>query len=505
MRLKKAPNSAMLAASSTRNGFRMLQPFDMVIFGGTGDLAMRKLLPALYYRHRDGELHEHGRIIGVAREEMRREDFLARVVENCSRFISTADFNEKTSESFAARIDYVRVDANQPADFERLAVLMHDHADRVRVFYLSTAPSLFNIICVNLAHANLVTPASRVVLEKPLGRDLASAQLINEQVGAIFEERQIFRIDHYLGKETVQNLIALRFGNALFEPLWTRAWVRDVQITLAEQVGVEGRGEFYDGTGAARDMVQNHLLQLLCILAMEPPGSIDPDAVRDEKIKVLRALKPFTAQDILNKTVRGQYRAGDIEGKPVPGYLEEPGIGPNSRTETFVALKAEIETWRWADVPFYLRTGKRLAERLAEIVVNFRDVPHDIFGFGTTEYNRLVIRLQPDEGVTLYLMAKAPGDEMRLRPVHLNLDFAETFKTRQWDAYERLLMDVIRGRLTLFMRRDELDEAWRWIEPILDAWESQQDRPKPYTAGSWGPAASSSLIGRAGFSWREDT
>jgi len=478
----------------------------MVVFGGTGDLAMRKLMPALYYLHRDSADCGHSRIIAVARQKLGREEYIAAAAENCRKHIAGGVFDEEVWHAFAARIDYLSLDATDADGYGKLATLLKDSADRIRVFYLATAPDFFVTICSNLAGKGLATPLTRVVLEKPLGRDLASAQLINEQVGAIFEERQIFRIDHYLGKETVQNLIALRFGNALFEPLWSRALVRDVQITLAEQVGAEGRGEFYDRTGTLRDMVQNHLLQLLCIVAMEPPASIDPDAVRDEKLKVLRALKPITDQDLAETTVRGQYRAGAIDGKAVPGYLDEPGIAPDSHTETFVAIKAEISNWRWAGVPFFLRTGKRMQERLAEVVINFRDVPHPILPVvsSVTQCNRLVIRLQPDEGLELHLVAKVPGDEMQVRPVNLNLDFAETFKTRQWDAYERLLMDVIRGNLTLFVRRDELDAAWRWVEPIMDGWEKAGDRPKPYPAGTWGPSASSALIIRDGLAWHKE-
>jgi len=484
-----------------------LEAFDLILFGGSGDLAMRKLLPALYYRHRDTADTSGWRIVAVGREDHSREAYLAKVESHARKFITPKDFDEAAWTAFARCLDYVTVDARQTGDFARLGGLLADKAARVRVFYLATAPALFAAICDNLGAAGLVTPDSRVVLEKPLGRDLASAKEINEQVGAVFREEQIYRIDHYLGKETVQNLIALRFGNTLFEPLWSRACVRDVQITLAETVGVEGRGEFYDSTGALRDMVQNHLLQLLCIVAMEPPSSIDPDAMRDEKLKVLRALRPLAPGDVATRTVRGQYRAGAVDGKPVPAYLEEPGIPAGSRTETFVALKAELNTWRWAGVPFFLRTGKRMQERLAEVVVNFRDVPHALFPSvaGESVPNRLVIRLQPDEGLQLHLMAKVPGDEMRLRPVALNLDFAETYHGRQWDAYERLLMDVIRGKLTLFMRRDELDAAWRWIEPILEAWEQDPTPPRPYTAGTWGPAASSALVGRDGLAWLQDS
>ncbi len=487
-----------------------LDAFDLVLFGGSGDLAMRKLLPALYYRHRDSAndpQRSRWRIIGVGREMQSRDAYLANVEAQARKFVAAGDFDEAAWSEFAACLDYVALDAREAGDYQRLASLLADAPAKVRVFYLATAPVLFASICESLGVAGLVTPDSRVVLEKPLGRDLASARRINEQVGAIFREDQIYRIDHYLGKETVQNLIALRFGNMLFEPLWSRACVRDVQITLAETVGVEGRGEFYDNTGALRDMVQNHLLQLLCIIAMEPPSSIDPDAMRDEKLKVLRSLRPMQAEDVALRTVRGQYRAGAIDGQPVPAYLEEPGIPAGSRTETFVALKAELNNWRWAGVPFYLRTGKRMQERLAEIVVNFRDVPHALFPSVTGERvpNRLVIRLQPDEGLELHLMAKVPGDEMQVRPVKLNLDFAETYGTRQWDAYERLLMDVIRGKLTLFMRRDELDAAWRWIEPILEGWERDPTPPRTYTAGTWGPASSSALPGRDGLSWLQDS
>lgn len=483
-----------------------LEAFDLILFGGSGDLAMRKLLPALYFRHRDSSDTSGWRVIGVGRETLSRDQYLARVEANCRKFVPEKDFTPAAWDAFARCLDYVTLDAREAADYARLAAVVAERPAGVRVFYLATAPGLFAAISEHLGAAGLVTPDSRVVLEKPLGRDLASAQRINEEVGAVFRESQIYRIDHYLGKETVQNLIALRFGNALFEPLWSRASVRDVQITLAETVGVESRGEFYDGTGALRDMVQNHLLQLLCIVAMEPPSSIDPDAMRDEKLKVLRALRPFSPGDVASRTVRGQYRAGAIDGQPVAGYQEEAGIPAGSRTETFVALKAELNNWRWAGVPFYLRTGKRMQERLAEVVVNFRDVPHALFGpAGERVPNRLVIRLQPDEGLQLHLMAKVPGDEMRLRPVSLNLDFADTYSGRQWDAYERLLMDVIRGKLTLFMRRDELDAAWRWIEPVLDGWEQDPNPPKPYTAGTWGPAASSALLGRDGLEWRQDS
>ena len=486
----------------------MAQPpcFDLIFFGGTGDLALRKLLPALYYRHRDTKDCSGWRIIAVSRQALDTAAYIAMVHAACRQFIPAKDFDEAVWAQFATRLEYLAIDATVPGDYAKLATALADSAERIRVFYLSTAASLFAGICDNLAAANLVTGLSRVVLEKPLGFSLASATAINEAVARIFTERQIFRIDHYLGKETVQNLIALRFGNSIFEPLWHRAAVRDVQITLAETVGVGDRGEYYDHYGALRDMVQNHALQLLCILAMEPPSSIDPDEIRDEKLKVLRALRPFTADDVRHKIVRGQYRAGAIEGRAVPGYLDEPGIPEGTTTETFVSMRVDVDNWRWARVPFYLRTGKRMQERMSEIVINFRAVPHAILpGNDAGNVNRLVIRLQPDEGIELHVLAKVPGADMRVKPVKLDLDFAETFKTRQWDAYERLLMDVISGNLTLFMRRDELDAAWTWIDPIHAAWAAQSDPPKPYSAGTWGPTASSALIVRDGLCWKEES
>jgi glucose-6-phosphate 1-dehydrogenase len=482
-----------------------LDTFDMVLFGGTGDLALRKLVPALFRRHVAGQIGPSSRVLAVARSGLSREDYLAQIEANCRKHLKAAELTDERWRAFAAQVDYVQVDATSAEDFRKLQATLAGRDDAGRVIFLSTAPSLFTLTCDNLAAANIVTPKSRVVLEKPLGHDRASAELINRSVGAIFSEHQIYRIDHYLGKETVQNLMALRFGNTLFEPLWRRGRIRHVQITIAEQLGVEGRGQFYEHTGALRDMVQNHLLQLVCILAMEPPTSSDPDAVRDEKLKVLRALRPITGSAVQNKTVRGQYRAGAVNGQPVPGYLDEAGVAADSTTETFVALKAEIDTWRWAGVPFYLRTGKRLQDRVTEIVVTFEDVPHSIFdGNGASSPNRLVIRLQPQESITLTILAKMPGETMRLKPVDLALDLAGTFKEQRLDAYERLLTDVVKGNLTLFMRRDELDAAWRWIDPIREGWAQHDERIKNYVSGSWGPAASSALISRDGFAWQDE-
>jgi len=482
----------------------VLPTFDMVLFGGTGDLVTRKLLPALYRRYAAGQVSAESRIIGVARTALSRSDYLNMARKACEGFVGK-EFDTPLWDAFCALLDYKKIDAGTPADYAGLGAALKGRDQHVRVFFFSTGSDLFAQMCENLAKAGVVTPLSRVVLEKPLGHDSASADLINTQVGTAFTERQIYRIDHYLGKETVQNLMALRFGNALFEPLWRRGLIKHVQITVAEELGVERRGQFYDRTGALRDMVQNHLLQLLCIMAMEPPASSDPDAVRDEKLKVLRALKPLCDQDVLTKTVRGQYKAGAVRGAPVAGYLEEKDISPHSTTETFAALKVEIDTWRWAGVPFYLRTGKRLADRVTELVVTFDEVPHPIFEKPPSHTaNELVIRLQPDESITLTVLAKNPGEGMRLKPVSLSLDLGETFKTPSLDAYERLLMDTVKGNLTLFMRRDELDAAWRWIDPIRAGWEKFDEKPKAYVAGSWGPAASSAMISRDGFEWHDD-
>lgn len=478
-----------------------MQCFDLVLFGGTGDLAMRKLLPALYRRHLAGQVPVGSRILGVGRSDMPREHWVTQVQESVRRY-SDGQLDEAQWTAFAAALQYASADAQQPDSFGGVQAFLQGRDAVTRLFFLSTAPALFAGLCAQIGRLGLVTPESRVVLEKPLGQDLASANTINECVGSVFAEHQIYRIDHYLGKEAVQNLIALRFGNTLFEPLWRRGSIRHVQITVAETLGVATRGPFYDQTGALRDMVQNHLLQLLCIIAMEPPASSDADAMRDEKLKVLRALRPLAGADVLTKTVRGQYRAGAANGQPVPGYLEEAGVPADSNTETYVALKAEIATWRWAGVPFYLRTGKRLQEQSSEIVITFEDVPHSIFGGGSAASpNRLRISLQPKDSITLTILAKKPGDGMKLQPVDLSLDLAASFKTQQLDAYERLLMDVVNGNLTLFMRRDELDAAWRWIDPIREGWAQQDVRPKGYTAGSWGPAAASALLGRDGFAW----
>jgi glucose-6-phosphate 1-dehydrogenase len=480
-----------------------VDPFDLVIFGGTGDLAVRKLLPALFHRFVAGQIRPASRIIGVAREPLDDDGYRALVRDALGK---AAAEQPQQCENFLALVGYRPLDARKDEGWDDFAALVGERPDNVRVFYLSTSPELFVDICERLGKCGLNQGASRVVLEKPIGRDLASANRINDDVGRVFAESQTYRIDHYLGKETVQNLLALRFGNALFEPLWNAGHIDHVQITVAETLGLGRRAGYYDRAGALRDMVQNHMLQLLCMVAMEPPASLAPDAVRDEKLKVLRALRPIDAGNAAQLTVRGQYRAGASEGQGVPGYLEELD-GGKSDTETFVALKAEIGNWRWAGVPFYLRTGKRLPERVSEIVVAFKPVPHSIFegSAGPLGQNRLVLRLQPDEGVKLWLTIKDPGPGgLRLRHVPLDMSFAEAFGVQQPDAYERLILDVVRGNPTLFMRRDEVEAAWRWAGPILAAWAASGEPPRPYTAGSWGPSAAVALIERDGRTWHED-
>jgi len=487
--------------------FIAVEPFDLIVFGGTGDLAMRKILPGLYQRHCDGQLKPESRIFGAARSDLTREAYVERAMAALKRFVTPTALKEACVSSFLQRLQYLSIDATSDADWAKIAAALAEAPDRVRVFYLATAPDLFGPICRHIASAGVLTPKTRVVLEKPIGHDLPSAKAINDEVGAVFDERQIFRIDHYLGKETVQNLMALRFANSLFEPLWSHTAIDHVQITVAETVGVEGRAGYYNNAGALRDMLQNHMLQLLCLVAMEPPSSFTADAVRDEKLKVLRALEPMSNGALATRIARGQYQAGAIDGKAVPGYLEELGGANTSNTETFVALKAQVENWRWAGVPFYMRTGKRMAKRLSEIVVQFKAIPHSIFdeAAGEVKPNRLSIRLQPDEGVKLLMMSKDPGPGgMRLKQVPLNLSFAETFHVPFPDAYERLLLDVVRGNPTLFMRKDEVEAAWTWIEPIIEGWARHQTHPRGYTAGSWGPSESAALMARDGRTWFED-
>jgi glucose-6-phosphate 1-dehydrogenase len=482
--------------------------FDLVLFGGTGDLTWRKLMPALFQAFRHGKLPPDGRILAVARDDRSDADYRAFIRDRFFEVDSSKRPSDNEFAQFAELLHYRRMDLSRPDDYLGLREWIDERNADTAVLYLATAPHLFTVICEQLGAAGLDGPHIRVVLEKPLGNDLASAQEINRVVSAVFDERQAFRIDHYLGKPSVQNLMALRFGNALFEPLWRRESIANIQITLAESIGVGTRGDFYDRTGTLRDMVQNHALQLLTMIAMEPPSNNDADAIRDEKLKVLRSLRPFTPESVARDVVRGQYRAGSIAGQQVPGYVEEQKVPAGSHTETFVALRTEVQNWRWAGVPFYIRTGKRLAAPHAQIVVNFRPVPHPIFS-GPNRANQLIIKLQPEDGLELQLQAAkgglaSGGMTESLSPVSLDLDFEKAFPSERVGAYERLLLDAIAGRLNLFVRSDEQEQAWRWVGPILDAWAADSEGPRLYAAGSWGPAAASALVARDGFAWAEE-
>ncbi len=479
--------------------------FVLIVFGATGDLCRRKLLPALFARDLAGQLPEEATVFGVSRGPFSQAEFKILARSAIVDHAAAADIGESKLERFLSRLRYLAVDAERSDGWPELAAALQPYRDRITVFYLATAPELFGPICKHIKTFGMDYENARIVVEKPIGKTLESARRVNEAVGAVFPEDRVYRIDHYLGKEAVQNLMALRFANGLFEPIWNAARIDHVQITVAETLGLEGRAAYYDTAGALRDMVQNHMLQLLCLVAMEPPAKLNADAVRDEKLKVLRALKPIGDPLSMHEVVRGQYRAGACAGVAVPGYLEELGK-ENSATETFVALRAEILNWRWAGAPFYLRTGKRLAERVSEIVIAFRPIPHSMFpaSAGPISPNRLVIRLQPDEGVKLWLMIKDPGPGgMRLREVPLDMSFAAAFGIRNPDAYERLVLDVVRGDQTLFMRRDEVEAAWAWIDPILQAWDNAAEPPKPYTAGTWGPSAAIALIERDGRTWAD--
>ncbi len=478
-----------------------VDPFDLVIFGATGDLARRKLIPALYHRLHDGQIPAGARIIGVGRGELDQNGFRQVADDALTEFVGADALTAEARERFLAMVDYARLDATSDAGWAELSDMFNTVPGRPRVFYLSVAPRFFGPIADRIFACGLSGPDTRLVVEKPFGHDLKSARALNACLAEHFAEEQIYRIDHYLGKETVQNLMALRFANALFEPLWNAHHIDHVQITVAESVGVGGRGPYYDGVGAMRDMVQNHLLQLLCLIAMEPPAAFEPDAVRDEKLKVLRALAPIVQPDLV---VRGQYAGGNGRAS----YVDEVG-GASSQTETFVALKAEVANWRWSGVPFYLRTGKRLRARVSEIAVVFKTAPHSIFppSSGELAPNVLTIRLQPDEGIKLGMTIKDPGPGgMRLTQARLDMTFADTIAPtglRLPDAYERLVMDVIRGDQTLFMRGDEVEAAWAWIDPIIADCEQRGVVPQRYDPGSSGPDDALMLMHRDHRRWRE--
>nr|WP_281421916.1 glucose-6-phosphate dehydrogenase [Stakelama flava] len=478
----------------------------MLLFGATGDLAQRMLLPSLYGLHADGLLPEGLTITGTARSEHDDAGYQQFASDALAEHLPEDRKDESALKSFLQRIHYQPLDASTLEGFDNLAEKLGDISGGLAIF-LSTAPSLFGPTIKGLESANLAGPNVRIGLEKPLGHDLPSSREINDIVAEVFPEDRTFRIDHYLGKETVQNILALRFGNALFEPVWNAQAIEHVQITISETVGLEGRADYYDDSGALRDMVQNHVLQLLSLIAMEPPAKFDGTAIRDEKVKVLRSLRPITHEQTPQMTVTGQYGSGAVGGKPVGAYDEE--LGRESDTETFVALKAHVDNWRWQGVPFYLRTGKRLPSRHSEIVVQFKAVPHSIFSErgGMLQANTLVIRLQPEEYVRLLVMAKEPGldrEGIRLREVPLDLSLTTAFAgTRRRIAYERLLLDLIEGDPTLFVRRDEVEAQWGWIDQIRDGWKANDMKPKKYTSGSWGPSSSIALTERDGVTWYE--
>ena len=479
----------------------------LTIFGATGDLAQRMLLPSLYGLQRDGLLPKDLRILGTARSELDAQGFRDSVAATIENRVAASERDEASLRALLERLDYCAAGVDDEASMNTLADTIAAARNGDVVYHLSTAPRFYAPICEALGQRGLGGAGTRVLLEKPIGHDLASAIAINDGVARIFDEDRVFRVDHYLGKEGVQNLISLRFGNALFEPLWNARHIEQVQITVAETVGVEGRGGYYDSSGAMRDMLQNHLLQLLCLTAMEPPSHFDPSAVRNEKLKVLRSLRLIGRNEVASESVAGQYTAGAVDGVAVPGYLTD--LGHASHTETFVALRAHIDNWRWSGVPFYLRTGKRMPRRCTEIYLQFRAVPHSIFATSgvRVEPNAMVILLQPEERIQLTLMHKTPGldrNGLRLSQVALDLDVDEQFAAhRRRLSYERLYLDAIEGNGTLFVRRDETEAAWQWVDAIFDGWKASGSTPKPYPAGTWGPSSAVAMIERHGHSWRE--
>lgn len=482
------------------------KPSDIIIFGAYGDLSFRKLIPALYHLFNDGYLEKESKIISVSRQKLSKKEHIELTKEKLIEFIEKESFNEEVFNKFKNLLHSVYADFGDNKTYKDLKELLDNSTNTDRVSYLSTSPSFFGDICKSLNHWQLITQTSRVVLEKPLGRDLKSSKEINNEVLKYFKEDQIYRIDHYLGKNTVQNILALRFANRIIMPLWDATNIDHIQITVSESVGVEGRAGYYDQYGAMRDMIQNHLMQLVCLVAMEPPCSLDANSIRDEKVKVLRSLRPITRENVAANTVRAQYTNGSINGQPVPGYLEAKEV-ENSTTETFAALRVDIDNWRWNGVPFYIRSGKRMQKRNSEIVIQFKDVPYSIFQNNgeSVSSNKLVITLQPEESITLSLINKVPelSENMRLEELDLELITPCTSK-RKNEAYERLLLDVVRSNPTLFMRLDEVESAWKWVDTILEAWSDNLVPMKKYSAGTNGPSASIQLVAKDGRDWYED-
>ena len=490
-------------------------PCVMVIFGASGDLTRRKLLPALYNLRRGGLLSDRFAVLGTARSPMSDDEFR----ELAGAELKACDGGHPDGAAvqwLESRMHYMALDAADPSAYGGLAARLADLDRQYRtggsaLFYLATAPQLFGTIATSLGAAGLTKETrsawKRLVVEKPFGRDVASARALNRELGGVLAERQIYRIDHYLGKETVQNILAFRFGNGVFEPIWNRRYVDHVQITAAERDGVADRGGYYDTAGALRDMVPNHLFQLITLTAMEPPVSFHPDAVRDEQTKILRAVQPFTADDVQERTVRGQYAAGEVNGERVPGYREESKVAPDSKTETFVALELSIDNWRWAGVPFFLRTGKRLPKRQTEISIQFKRPPFQLFRHTPVESlrpNHLVMHIQPNEGISLGFHGKIPGPQLRLGDVHMRFDYTDYFGCSSNTGYERLLYDCMMGDATLFQRADMVETAWAVVQPVLDEWQhAPAGDLQPYAAGSWGPRAAFDLLERSGREWRD--
>lgn len=490
---------------------RQYAPAVFAIFGATGDLTKRKLIPALYNLYLNGLLPEKLRIIGIARRND-VETFRKAMREAIDQFSRRTVKDQDNWKKFAQSFDFITGEFDDLKVYkelaDRIALVEKEWAEKaVKVFYLSIPPALIGTVADGLGKAGLSREKKldRIVIEKPFGRDLASADALNKSLLGCFEERQIYRIDHYLGKETVQNLLAFRFGNALYEPIWNRSYIDHVQITVAEDLGVEGRGGYYESSGALRDMIQNHLLQLTCMVAMEPPISFKADEVRNKKVDVLKAIRPFTTDSVTSLAVRGQYGRGRMDGKEVPGYREEEGVSPDSQTETYVAIKLNIDNWRWQGVPFYLRTGKRLPTRISQIIVSFRPVPHQMFPANASESiepNRLVINIQPEEEIILRFQAKEPGTGMYLRTASMDFRYQDEFATQSPEAYETLLHDVMIGDGTLFMRADQEHEAWGVVSPILEVWENTPVFGFPnYAAGSWGPSQANNMLAHDGHSW----
>ncbi|HLH60270.1 MAG TPA: glucose-6-phosphate dehydrogenase [Ktedonobacteraceae bacterium] len=510
--------SVVEAPNPLREGLRIKhspEPCVMVIFGATGDLTHRKLLPALYNLALETPLPAGFSVVGFARRPYTDEQFREQALESINQYSRQKPVNPQIWESFASGIHYLQSDFHSPAGYEKLNTLLNalDHERGTggnRIFYLSTPPSQYPEIIQNLGAAGLNKSRkgwTRIIIEKPFGHDLVSARELNRQVAKVFREEQVYRIDHYLGKETVQNILVFRLANGIFEPVWNRRYVDHVQITVAENIGLEGRGAYYEESGAIRDMVQNHVLQLLTLVAMEPPIAFDANAVRDEKVKVLHALQPLTGQDVLTHTIRAQYGSGWVGGRQVPGYTEEPGVSPTSTTETYVALKVFIDSWRWAGVPFYLRTGKHLPKRVSEIAIQFKQAPLMLFkrseAHGQVEPNVLTLRIQPDEGISLKFGAKVPGTEMQIRSVNMDFFYGSSFFREQPEAYERLLLDCMLGDSTLFTRRDEVEAAWAFIQGILDEWKNEpRETIATYESGSWGPQVADEFIWRDNRRWR---